>query len=377
MAKQINETQSFGRINYESDFVIKILLPDEVGDRDFKLDFYTNVEKVVRFSRRNGILSSNLKAQEDGSCLAVFRKHGLQAGKLYVKASYITETDLSPDGEMVDVVPEFTQLTLVREAGDMGLIPIIELSLTQYFPSTDDDEGEDDNDNQNSTPATFVPSITPDSVANTKTIKTTAITVNTPIISFDAENVKLITPNGIKFLGYDGGEYVVADDKLSITINWDIDAVEGEYELRVPKGCIVLEDGAENTATNIAYNVTIAPIVYFTPEISPVSGNVSAEDMTSVVVTLPDKFGYFDSNADAWYNDIYLSYMASGGYKEEKSAKFYADITVAEDGLSITIDWSKFSFVSGITYAMNIPKGYIVLDNGDKNDSTSIEYTIA
>ena len=183
----------------------------------------------------------------------------------------------------------------------------------------------------------------------------------------------MITPNGVVFLGYGGGTYSIDGD--TIVINWDFEAVEGEYELRVPRGAFIVTD-EEIPSINIKYNVSLAPIVYFTPEISPISGSVSAEDMKSVVVTLPDKFGYFDSNADPWYNDIYLSYMASGGYKEEKSAKFYADITVAEDGRSITIDWSKFSFESGVTYSMNIPKGYIVLDNGDKSDTTSIEYII-
>lgn len=367
MAKQINETQSFGRINYESDFVINILIPDEVGDRDFKLDFYTNIDKVVRFTRRNGILSSNLKAQEDGSCLAVFRKHGLQAGKLYVKASYTTETDLSPDGEMVDVVPEFTQLTLVREAGDMGLNPIVELSFPSFnIPNAPDDdgsnEGEDDN-NQNSAPTTFVPSITPDSVADTKTIKTTVITVNNPIASFDAENVKLITPNGIKFLGYDGGEYVVADDKLSITINWDIDAVEGEYELRVPKGCIVLEDGAENEPTNIAYNVTIAPIVYFDAIVLPM-GNVTAKSIKHMVIKFPSAIESFDGSNVRFaknFGSVWYDYAAKG--------------TISDDKLSMTIEWD-FAPEVGLTYTLELPEGCITLENGDKNAEKKIPYAV-
>lgn len=224
-----------------------------------------------------------------------------------------------------------------------------------------------------SAPAPIVVVTPPKGDADTKTIKTTILKFRNRIISYDTENIKMITPNGVVFLGYGGGTYNVEGD--TIVINWDFEAVEGEYELRVPRGAFIVTD-EEIPSINIKYNVSLAPIVYFTPEISPVSGNVSAEDMKSVVVTLPDKFGLFDSNADPWYNDIYLSYMASGGYKEEKSAKFYADITVAEDGRSITIDWSKFSFESGVTYSMNIPKGYIVLDNGDKSDATSIEYII-
>lgn len=116
-----------GRINFESDFTINLYLPDEVGDKDFKIDFFTNPQRVVRFSRRNGELSTNLKDNGKGGFLAVFRRHGLQPGKLHSKAVYITDTNLSPDGEMIEVVPSCDQLELVRDAGDAGLEPEIEL----------------------------------------------------------------------------------------------------------------------------------------------------------------------------------------------------------------------------------------------------------
>lgn len=55
-----------GRINYESDFIVKIILNKKVGDRDFKIDFFTHPNKMVRFSRYNGVMSSNLKASNNG-----------------------------------------------------------------------------------------------------------------------------------------------------------------------------------------------------------------------------------------------------------------------------------------------------------------------
>lgn len=356
-----------GRINYESDFIVKIILNKKVGDRDFKIDFFTNPTRMVRFTRYNGVMSSNLKASDDGGILAVFRKHELTPGRLQVKATFVTKTDVSPDGEMSDILPIVTDVELVADAGDMGLIPIIELSLTQYFPSTDDDdgsnEGEGDNNNQNSAPITFVPSITPDSVANTKTIKTTVITADRPIASFDGENVKLLTPNGIKFLGYGGGEYVVADDKLSITINWDIDAVEGEYELRVPKGCIVLEDGAENEPTNIVYNVTIAPIVYFDAIVLPM-GNVTAETIKHMVIKFPSAIESFDGSNVRFaknFGSVWYDYAATG--------------TISDDRLSMTIEWD-FAPEVGLTYTLELPEGCITLKNGDKNAEKKIPYVV-
>lgn len=116
-----------GRINFESDFTLNLYLPDEVGDKDFRIDFFTNPQRVVRFTRRNGVLSTNLKDNGKGGFLCVFRRHGLQPGKLHSKAMYITETEISPDGEMVEVVPSCDQLELVRDAGDVGLEPEVEL----------------------------------------------------------------------------------------------------------------------------------------------------------------------------------------------------------------------------------------------------------
>ena len=85
-----------GRINFESDFTLNLYLPDEVGDKDFRIDFFTNPQRVVRFTRRNGVLSTNLKDNGKGGFLCVFRRHGLQPGKLHSKAMYITETKRMP-----------------------------------------------------------------------------------------------------------------------------------------------------------------------------------------------------------------------------------------------------------------------------------------
>lgn len=367
MAKQINETQSFGRINYESDFVINILIPDEVGDRDFKLDFYTNVEKVVRFTRRNGVLSSNLKAKEDGSYLAVFRKHGLQAGKLYVKATYTTETDLSPDGEMFDIVPELTRLTLVREAGDMGLNPILELSFPSFnIPNVPDD---DEDDNQGGGGSGSIEENTVDLTPKegditTKTIRQTSIVFKNPIAYADVENVKMITPKGVVLLGYNGGTYTISEDKLSVVIDWDFEAIEGEYELRIPKGAFMFENGNSNAVINAKYNVSLAPIEYFTPQLEPTVGDVTIDSIKRTTIVFPTPIESFDGSNVRFaknFGSVWYDYAAKG--------------TISEDNLSMTIDWD-FAPEVGLTYTLELPEGCITLKNGDKNIDTKVEYKV-
>ena len=358
MAKQINEKQTFGHINYESDFVINILIPNEVDDRDVKLDFYTNVDKVVRFTRRNGVLSSNLKEKEDGTLLAIFRRHGLQVGDLWVKAFYTTETDVSPDGEMVDVVPELTRLALVRGIGDMGLTPTIELSLPSFnLPNEPSDDP--------SKPAfvEVVPEVTPSTdEITTKVINQTVLKFNAPIGVCDAENIKMVTPNGVAFLGYGGGTYSIEDNTL--IINWLFDAIEGNYELRIPERAITLANGNFNAVVNKAYSVTQAPVEYFTPTVIPNGGNVTTTEIKQMLLTFSspiDTFNGSDVRLAKNFGSVWYDYAATG--------------TISDDRLSMTIDWD-FAPEVGLTYTLELPEGCITLKNGDKNYERKVAFLV-
>lgn len=69
--KQINNSLT-GHINNESDFIVNILLNEKVGDRDFRIDFFTNPNRMVHFTRYNGVMSSNLKASNNGGGVCNF-----------------------------------------------------------------------------------------------------------------------------------------------------------------------------------------------------------------------------------------------------------------------------------------------------------------
>lgn len=252
-----------GRINFKSDFIVNILLNEKVGDRDFKIDFFTHPNKMVRFSRYNGVMSSNLKASNNGGVLAIFRKHELTAGRLQVEATFTTKTDLSPDGEMNDVLPITTDYELVNDAGDMGLMPVIELSLTQYFPSTDNDtDNDDENDDGGSVPTPipptedFTPTVKPTAGAvTTETIKKTIIQFPSPIAEFNGSDVRYAKNFGSVWYDY-GATGTIAEDKMSMTIVWDFAPEVGlKYTLELPAGCITLENGAKNLETKIEYKV--------------------------------------------------------------------------------------------------------------------------
>lgn len=258
------KNQPTGHINNESDFIVNILLNEKVGDRDFRIDFFTNPNRMVRFTRYNGVMSSNLKASNNGGVFAIFRKHELTPGRLQAKATFVSKTDLSPDGEMVDVLPITTDVELVSGAGDMGLIPVIELSLTQFFPSTDNGNGDDDNENDDggNTPTPippaedFTPTVTPASGAVTRdAIKKTIIQFPSPIAVFNGADVHFSKNFGNVWYDY-AAKGTIADDKMSMTIEWDFAPEVGlNYTLELPAGCIELGNGAKNLELKVLYNV--------------------------------------------------------------------------------------------------------------------------
>lgn len=125
------EDKGYLAVNYESDFTLNITLPPEMVDCDFRLTFYTNDNQPYSASRTNGVLTDNIHDLGENKFLVVFRNHGLQCGRLRVKAYYWGINELSPDGKMREVVPELADIILVASKGDSGTPP--DLQLTQSF----------------------------------------------------------------------------------------------------------------------------------------------------------------------------------------------------------------------------------------------------
>ena len=204
--------------------------------------------------------------------------------------------------------------------------------------------------------------VTPSSgEANTKTIKTTTLKFRNPIVSYDVENIKMIHPNGVAFLGYGGGTYSINGNTM--VINWNFDAVEGEYELRIPNGAFVIENDVV-TAINEKYNVTLAPVEYFTPDVNPVAGNVTTSQIKKMTITFPspiETFNGSDVRLAKNFGSVWYEYAATG--------------TISNDRLSMTIAWD-FAPEVGLKYTLELPEGCITLENGDKNTETKVEYVI-
>lgn len=117
-------------VNFESDFSLIVTLPN-IGNRDFLLRFSTAYCCSYSASRTNGVLTDNIHDLGENKFIVVFRNHGLQCGRLRVKAYYWGINELSPDGKMREVVPEFADIILVSSKGDSGTPP--DLQLTQSF----------------------------------------------------------------------------------------------------------------------------------------------------------------------------------------------------------------------------------------------------
>ncbi len=106
----------------------------------------------------------------------------------------------------------------------------------------------------------FTPVVTP--AAGEVTIDQmceTTITFDSPIASFDDSGVYYIKPNSGKVWLKYNGTYTISEDKLTLILTWDL--VESNYPvgssstLVLPAGCIVLENGAKNLATEVPYTL--------------------------------------------------------------------------------------------------------------------------
>ena len=333
------------KVYFESDFEIAITLPDSVGNRDFTFEFYTSGPRIVKFYRINGKLSSNLYFDDTGRLTAVFCNHGLRPGKLIGRFRYNNKKD------MQSVVRWCSDIELVSNTN--VLLDLPELDLIENLPLQDSGGASLE------IPVEVIPAD-----ANTKTITTTIIKFSSPISQADVENIKMITPNEVLFLGYNGGTYTISEDKLSIVIDWDFEAIEGEYELRIPKGAFMFENGNSNAVINAKYNVSLAPIEYFTPQLEPTAGYVTIDSIKRTTIVFPTPIESFDGSNVRFaknFGSVWYDYAAKG--------------TISDDKLSMTIEWD-FAPEVGLTYTLELPVGCITLDSGAKNNETKIAYTV-
>lgn len=105
-----------------------------------------------------------------------------------------------------------------------------------------------DNPTDNPTDNTiyFYPRVTGD-------LKTTIINLDSPISSFNPEDVRYERQYGNVWCSV-AGQVNISGDKLTITINWDFAPEAGvTYTLVLPKGCITLENGNKNEETRRPY----------------------------------------------------------------------------------------------------------------------------
>ena len=106
----------------------------------------------------------------------------------------------------------------------------------------------------------FTPVVNPAAGNVTKEqIKTTVLSFESPIASFDTSDVRYAKNFGSVWYKA-AGSYTISEDKLSLTINWDFAPEVGlTYTLELPAGCIVLENGAKNLFTQVKYTVVAGP----------------------------------------------------------------------------------------------------------------------
>ena len=109
-------------------------------------------------------------------------------------------------------------------------------------------------------PEDFTPVVNPTAGNVTvEQIKTTVLSFESPIASFDDSDVCYAKKFNSVWCQV-AGTWAISEDKLSLTINWVFAPEVGlTYTLTLPAGCIVLENGAKNRLTEVAYTVVAGP----------------------------------------------------------------------------------------------------------------------
>ncbi|MBR5788123.1 MAG: Ig-like domain-containing protein [Muribaculaceae bacterium] len=201
-------------------------------------------------------------------------------------------------------------------------------------------------------------------------IKTTVITFPAPVASFDGSDVGLRHQFGGPWYDY-AATGTISEDKLSMTIVWDFTPSVGTtYTLKLPAGCIVLENGAKNVATEVPYTVVAAVEPLATPTVSP-ANDTEVENLNTITLTFAEAV---TANAEA--GAISIVNTSDPNYDYAKEIR----VAISEDGLTATITCVPGyldRWAPGKTYKLNIPAGYFVATSGATSEAIEYSWTIA
>ena len=289
-------------------------------------------------------------------------------GKIW--SSMLGKVTTSEDGLSINIAWDYTpkadtEYTLIIPAGYIVLengAKNLETKIV-YTVKAEEVEAED-----------FTPVVSPAAGNVTKDeIKTTVLSFESPIASFNDSDVRYIKSTSGSVWCMFAGTYKIAEDKLSLTINWDFAPEVGlGYTLELPAGCIVLENGAKNLLTQVAYTVVEAVEPLATPTVDPANG-AEVENLNTITLTFAEAV-----TANAEVGAITLVRNSDAAYDKQEAV-----VTISEDGLTATLTCKPVypsydpKWYIGETYSMSIPEGYFVAASGAANEALSYSWKIA
>ncbi|MBO7164490.1 MAG: hypothetical protein J6V60_00150 [Muribaculaceae bacterium] len=191
-------------------------------------------------------------------------------------------------------------------------------------------------------------------------IKTTVLSFESPIASFDDSDVRYAKNFGSVWCSV-AGSYSIAEDKLSLTINWNFSPEVGlDYTLELPAGCIVLENGAKNLETRIDYTIVASIENGFTYETITPDPSQEVSSIESVVVTFPADVTYDNSLVMLGVNAMTLINTLTVTV-EGNTVTFTPAVPITAEG-SHQLTWNEGAFTAA---------------NGAKCAKATINYTVA
>lgn len=102
----------------------------------------------------------------------------------------------------------------------------------------------------------------------------------------------------------------------------------------------------------------------FIPKITPESGNISSEQIKRTTITAPSEIATYNFDEVKLSKNFGAVWFSVAG-----------EATLSEDKKTITINWD-FSPNLNTDYTLILPKGCIILENGDSNEESQTKYTV-
>jgi hypothetical protein len=149
---------------------------------------------------------------------------------------------------------------------------------------------------------------------------------------------------------------------LKATLDTPI-TTKGTYQVALFDNLLIDTSGTMlNSEIFLSWTIESSP---FMPIVTPVSGEISKEELLVTTITVPSPIASFDGTG------VCFSKQNSESVRYDNAAVG----TIAADRMSLTIAWD-FSPEAGCDYKLLLPAGCITLDNGDKNEVVSMTYTV-